>query len=114
MYIYIYISRANNYICIFIIYVPILSVHISEYLSLCRILAAVRNLLSLIPINQKTIESLEVFVHPVPDEGASEDHRSSFLSPQAVLNEFYDSSRVSPSQLLYNMEVIELSSQFLI
>ena len=71
-----------------------------------RIIAAVRTLLSLIPINQKVLEALEVFVHPISTEGASEDTRLP-PTPAAVLSEFYDASTVSPTQLLYNLEVCE-------
>ena len=69
-----------------------------------RIIAAVRTLLSLIPINQKVLEALEVFVHPISSQGASEDTRLP-PSPKAVLSEFYDAAAVSPTLLLYNLEV---------
>ncbi|XP_019864038.1 PREDICTED: uncharacterized protein LOC109593374 [Amphimedon queenslandica] len=69
-----------------------------------RVIEAVRTLLSLIPINQKVLEALEVFVHPISTEGASEDTRLP-PTPAAVLSDFYDASKVSPTQLLYNLEV---------
>ena len=69
-----------------------------------RIIATVRTLLSLIPINQKVLEALEVFVHPISSQGASEDTRLP-PSPKAVLSEFYDAAAVSPTLLLYNLEV---------
>ncbi|XP_019857623.1 PREDICTED: ubiquitin carboxyl-terminal hydrolase 24-like [Amphimedon queenslandica] len=70
-----------------------------------RVIEAVRTLLSLIPINQKVLEALEVFVHPISTEGASEDTRLP-PTPAAVLSDFYDASKVSPTQLLYNLEVL--------
>ena len=69
-----------------------------------RIIAAVRTLLALIPINQKVLEALEVFIHPMSSEGASEDPNLP-SSPEAVLNEYYDASNISPTLLLYNLEV---------
>ena len=79
--------------------------HLILFFSLSfRIIAAVRTLLSLIPINQKVLEALEVFVHPISSQGASEDTRLP-PSPKAVLSEFYDAAAVSPTLLLYNLEV---------
>ena len=70
-----------------------------------RIVMAVRQLLSLIPVNHSITEALEAFIHPTSSsQGASEDSRSP-PTPQMVLNEHYDASGVSPTQLLYNLEV---------
>ena len=92
----------NNITCVHV-HVSFFSCYFTLSLSL-RVIEAVRTLLSLIPINQKVLEALEVFVHPISSEGASEDTRLP-PTPAAVLSEFYDASTVSPTQLLYNLEV---------
>ena len=66
---------------------------------------AVRNLLSLIPINTKVLEGLEVFVHPDMGPGASGDPRPFPKSPKEVLDELFSTKNVSPTELLYNLEV---------
>ena len=68
-----------------------------------RITSAVRSLLKLIPINPQVLEALEVFIHQKP-EGASDESYSQ-PSPEDVLKEFYDVATISPTQLLYNLEV---------
>ena len=78
----------------------VLSSSLSSSLS---VICAVRNLLKLIPINQRVLEALEVFVHQTP-HGASDDTQAP-PTPQEVLEEFYDASNVSQTQLLYNLEV---------
>ena len=85
-------------------------VHVKVYVQLhallyCRILMAVRNLLSLIPINAKVLEGLEIFVHPGLGPGASGDLRPSTNSPQAILEDFFSTKSISPNELLYNLEV---------
>ena len=67
------------------------------------VICAVRNLLKLIPINQRVLEALEVFIHQTP-HGASDDTQAP-PTPQEVLKEFYDATNVSQTQLLYNLEV---------
>jgi len=73
------------------------------------VIMGVRSLLMLLPTNHQIMEALEVFTYQ-PPEGASEDPHSP-PSPQAVLEEFFGTNNTSPTQLLYNLEV--LSSQLM-
>ena len=68
-----------------------------------RVIAAVRNLLMLIPTDRTVSDVLEVFAHQTPG-GASEDPDTP-LTPQAVLEKYITPSNTSPTQLLYNLEV---------
>jgi ubiquitin carboxyl-terminal hydrolase 9/24 len=70
-----------------------------------RITAVVRALLSLLPINQKVLEALEVFIHPSTSQGATDDTGPQ-PSPQHVLDSLFNASNILPTILVYNIEVL--------
>ncbi len=66
---------------------------------------AVRNLLTLIPINAVVLEGLEIFAHPGLGSGASGDPTPSTDAPDVVLEKLFSTKSISPTKLLYNLEV---------
>ena len=69
-----------------------------------KLIRGVRSVLLLIPTDPRVRSSLEGFSHHSP-KGASDDTHTSLLPPDAILKDYLDASRISPYQLLYNMEV---------
>lgn len=72
-------------------------------MSSAHVITGVRNLLMLIPTDRTVSDVLEVFTHQTPG-GASEDPDVA-LTPQAVLEKYFTPSNISPTKLLYNLEV---------
>eukprot|EP00731_Ephydatia_muelleri_P019119 Em0011g1159a len=70
-----------------------------------KLIRGVRSVLLLIPTDPRVRSSLEGFSHHSP-KGASDDTHTSLLPPDAILKDYLDASRISPYQLLYNMEVL--------
>ena len=68
-----------------------------------KLITGVRSVLLQIPTDPLVKSSLEGFAHHSP-QGASDDSHVP-LSPDAILHDYLDASKVSPYQLLYNMEV---------
>ena len=71
-----------------------------------RVTLEVRNLLILVPSNPRIVQALEVFGPHPGGGGASDDSPSEDVSPQAVLDRLLSTSRMSYTQLLYNLEVL--------
>ncbi len=74
------------------------------------IIRGVHNLLLLVPTDPSVMHAVEGFAPQEVGGGASEDSAPSSQdgsrpSPQAVLDQFFSTSRTTPTQLLYNLEV---------
>ena len=75
----------------------------------------VRNLLLLVPTDPRVAQAVEVFAPQDVGGGASEDSSPSSqdgsrLSPQMVLDQLFSTSGTTPTQLLYNLEVRDLTT----